>query len=184
MGDMCAKPARIRFETCIANAYRIARSDVSYKESLFLTDSDSDSESSADSSSDSDSSEVEEIQGQALQITIAPVSPVKVNPSPMIPQYVSPLGYGVPEPRRQPPNLIVPARPDWTATNPNIVCYNCENSGNYEYRCPRPGVALDIQAEHSQRINANSGRRKSYPPRSRQSENDNQVQQGVEFLRR
>jgi len=118
------------FETCIANAYRIARSDVSYKESLFLTDSDSDSdsESSADSSSDSDSREVEEIQGQALQMTIAPVSPVKVNPSPMIPQYVSPLGYGVPEPRRQPPNLIEPARPDWTATNPVIIAKTPETT--------------------------------------------------------
>jgi len=57
--DMWSKPGRIRFETCIANTYRIARSDVSYRESQLLTDSDSDSDSefSAYSSSDSDLSE-------------------------------------------------------------------------------------------------------------------------------
>jgi len=57
--DMWSKPGRMRFETCITNACHIARSDISYRESLFLTDSDSDSdsESSADSSSDSDFSE-------------------------------------------------------------------------------------------------------------------------------
>jgi len=56
MEDMWSKPGQVCFKTCIANACRIARSDISYRESLFLTDSDSDSdsESSADSSSDSD----------------------------------------------------------------------------------------------------------------------------------
>jgi len=44
MEDMYSKPGRIRFETCIANAYHIARSDISYRESQLLTDSDSDSD--------------------------------------------------------------------------------------------------------------------------------------------
>jgi len=59
MEDIWSKPGRMRSETCIANACHIACSDISYRESLFLTDSDSDSdsESSADSSSDSDFSE-------------------------------------------------------------------------------------------------------------------------------
>jgi len=238
MEDMWSKPVRMRFETCIANACRIARSDISYRESLFLmdSDSDSDSESSADSSSDSDFSEdvrrsrrkekgkerkwrqdqrqrnrkenlrtlgkdstggtanlleekvkelakkMEEIQGQTSQAKAAPVSPVNINPPTVMPRYVVPLGYGATELQVHPSNLIEARRPDWMASNPNIVCYNCENSGHYGSRCPRAQVAPEIRAEHVQWINANSGRRRSYPPRSGQ--NDIQVQQEMEFLRR
>jgi len=59
MEDMWSKPGRIRFETCIANTYCIIQSDISYRESQFLTDSgsDSDSEFSTYSTSDSDLSE-------------------------------------------------------------------------------------------------------------------------------
>ena len=51
-----------------------------------------------------------------------------------------------------------------------------------QYVCPRPRVAPEIRVEHIQRINANSGRRRSYPARSGQ--NDSLLQQEVDFLRR
>jgi len=188
MEDMWSKAGRIRFETCITNAYRITRSDVSYRESQLLTDSDSDSdsESSVYSSSDSDLSEddrrsrrkrkgkerrrrrdqrqrnrkenprtrgkgseggaadplaeqvkdlakkLEEIQGQASTAPVAPASPANGNPPNVTPQYGPPLGYGATEQQTHPSNLIDAGRPDWTATNPNIICYNCETPGHYE----------------------------------------------------
>ena len=126
---------------------------------------------------------MDEIRGQEPQRNIFPTSPVTPVHNASMPQIMSPLGYGAPEPHGHPTNLIETARPESTAMNPNIVCYNCENPGHYESRCPMPRVAPDIRAEHVQRINANSGRRKSYPPRSGQSGKD-KVQQEVEFLRR
>jgi len=99
-----------------------------------------------------------------------------------MPRYVPPLGYGATELQVHPSNLREAGRPDWMASNPNIVCYNCENPGHYESRCPRLRVAPEIRAEHVQRINAISGQRRSYPPGSGQ--NDTQVQQEMEFLRR
>lgn len=57
MTDIWTQTGRARFEVCMANARRIARSDVSYKDCLQLTDSDSDADSSSDSSSPSDSDE-------------------------------------------------------------------------------------------------------------------------------
>jgi len=55
--EIQAKTRRIPFETCLSNAYRVAHSNISYKESLLLTDSDSDSDWSSDCSSDCDLSE-------------------------------------------------------------------------------------------------------------------------------
>jgi len=125
---------------------------------------------------------LEEIQGQSSPATVAPVSPGNVNPLTMMPQYVPPLGCGATELQGHPSNLIEAGRPDWTVSNPNVVCYNYETPGHYESRCLRPRVAAEIHLEHIQWINANSGRRRSYPACSGQ--NDSRLQQQVDFLRR
>lgn len=57
MVDIWSQSGQVRFETCMANAHRIARSDISFKEALLMADSESEPESSDDSSTDSDLSE-------------------------------------------------------------------------------------------------------------------------------
>ena len=98
--------------------------------------------------------------------------------------YVKSLSYGVTAPVLPAvhSNLIETGRQETIANNPNIICYNCETPGDYESRCWKSRVDPEIRAEHVQRINANSGRRKSYPPRSGQ--NGHQAQQETDFLRR
>jgi hypothetical protein len=260
MADIWVQVGRTRFETCISNAHRIARSDISYREALLLTDSDS--KVSSDSDSDSDLSEddrkyrkkrrqkerrkrkeqkqrdrrektrkdeksptrsptdpleeklrevqkmkedllekkIEELRELASQTKIVSTGPV----TPTAPTHPStgPLGYSIHEPHGIQSNLIETGRQDWTANNPSIVCYNCETPGHYESRYWKPRVAPEIRAENVQRINANSGRRRPYPPRYGQGGNeqrygqggneqrwepyqpDTRMQQEVEFLRR
>ena len=69
-------------------------------------------------------------------------------------QYTGPLGWSL-----QDANLIEAGRQEWTAHNPNVVCYNCETPGHYESRCWKPRVSPEIRAENVQRINA--GRQRS-----------------------
>jgi len=125
---------------------------------------------------------LEEIQGHTSQAKVAQISPVNINPPTVMPRYVPLLGYGATELQVHASSLIEDGRPNWMASNLNIVCYNCKNPRHYESRCARPEVAPEIRAEHVHHINANSGRSRSYPPRSGQ--NDTQVQQEMEFLGR
>jgi hypothetical protein len=237
MADIWAQIGRTRFETCISNAYRIARSDISYKEALLLTDSDlseddrkyrkkrrqkerrkrkeqkeknrrektrKDEKSPMRSPTDPLEEKLKEVQKMkevllekkieelrelASQAKIVPAGPVTsitpphlyagpVTPTTPNHPYAGPLGYGVLEPHGIQSNLIETGRQDWTANNPDIVCYNCETPGHYESRCWKPRVAPEIRAENVLRINATSGRRRSYPLRYGQGGNGQRYGQG------
>ena len=245
MTDIWTQTERARFEICMSNGRRIARSDASYRDSLLLTDSDSDTESSSDSSLSSDSSEgdwkykqkrkmkekrkrrgqkekrwkararaaeknqekktndrwdmhrgdkldeklkeiqkikedlleqkMKELRELASQVKISQAMPSA--PTLTIQPYVRPLVYGMSEPLPQviQANLIETGQQEWTATNPNVVCYNCDTRGHYESRCWKPRVPPEIRAENVQRINASRtsnsssySHRPQYQPRSGQ----------------
>jgi len=119
---------------------------------------------------------IEELRELASQSKIVPAGPV--TPTTPTHPYTGPLGYGSHEHHGVQSNLIETGHQDRMATNPNIVCYNCEMPGHYESQCRKPRVAPEIRAENIQRINANSGRRRSYPPRYGQGGNEQRYGQG------
>jgi len=118
---------------------------------------------------------MEELRELASQVKISQATPSA--PTPTIQPYVGLLGYGMLEPFPQviQANLIETGRQEWTATNPNVICYNCDTPGHYESRCWKPRVPPEIRAENVQRINASRtsnsssySRRPPYQPRSGQ----------------